>query len=101
MFYNCEEQWTTVTSLTLYPELRKILKFHLISSCRSFVETRKFDLAKIPLKMGISTILPHQEIRWNYGILCSVEKGGKENMCLLVVKEIPNISPKSKMLTCI
>ena len=48
MFCNCEEQWTIVTSLTLYPELRKILKFHLISRCGNFVETSKFNLAETP-----------------------------------------------------
>ena len=54
--------------------LRKILLFHLISWSGNFVERHSFRRVsgKSPetlRKLCFSTKFPHQEIRWNYGIL--------------------------------
>ena len=58
--------------------LRKIPYFHLISWCGNFMERHSFrivsgDSPETMRKLCLSTKFPHQEIRWNYGILRSVE----------------------------
>ena len=65
-------------SRTLCLALRTIPKFHLMSWCRNFVETLIFhrvsgDSRKTLGKLCVSTNFPHQEIRWNYSILCCVD----------------------------
>ena len=55
---------------------RNMSLFHLISWCRNFVERHIFRIAsgdsyKTMPKISLSTKFPHQEIRWNYGILRS------------------------------
>ena len=60
----------------LLETLRKIPWFHLISWCEKFMERHSFriisgDSPKTMRKLCLSTKFPHQEIRWNYGILCS------------------------------
>ena len=57
--------------------LCKIPKFHLISWCGNFVERLSFrrvsgESPKTLRKLCLSTKFPHQLIRWNFGILCSV-----------------------------
>ena len=61
------------------PTLSKILQFHLIPWCGNFVERHSLpivlcDSPETMRKLRLSTKLPHQEIRWNYGIFCSVGK---------------------------
>ena len=56
----------------------KIPQFHLISWCGSFLERHSFRIVsgespKTMWKLCLSTKFPHQEIRWNYGILRSVD----------------------------
>ena len=57
--------------------LHKIPQFHLISWCGNFVERHSFrivsgDSPEAVRKLCLSTNFPHQEIRRNCGILCSV-----------------------------
>ena len=59
--------------------LRKIPYFYLISWCGSFVERHSFHIVSSNLpetmwKLCLSTKFPHQEIKWNYGILHSVSR---------------------------
>ena len=61
----------------IYLTLPKISQFHLISWCGNFVERHSFhivsdDSPETMRKLCLSTIFPHQEIRWNYGIFRSV-----------------------------
>ena len=58
--------------------LRKIPQFYLICWCGKFVERHSFRIAlgespETMPKLCLFTELPHQEIRWNYGILQSLE----------------------------
>ena len=57
--------------------LRKIPKFRLISWCINFEERHSFrivsgDSPEAMRKLRLSSKFPHQEIRWNFGILRSV-----------------------------
>ena len=54
--------------------LRKIPYFHLISWCGNFVKIAQNygESPETMRKICLSTKFPHQEIRRNYGILCSV-----------------------------
>ena len=50
--------------------LRQILQLHLIPCSGNFVERHRFcDFPKTKRKLCLSSKFPHQEIRWNYGIL--------------------------------
>ena len=58
--------------------LRIIPKFQLIYWCGNFVETRSLrrvsgEPSKTLWKQCVSTEFPLQEVRWNYGILCSLK----------------------------
>ena len=68
-------QWNEIIWNHSQPR-RKILKFHLISWCGNFMETHSFnrvssDSSETLWNLYVSSKCPHQEIRWNYGILCS------------------------------
>ena len=62
--------FTSKNSFKLLFALRQIAYFHLISSCEKFVERRSFR--RFSRKPCLPTKFPHQKIRWNYAILCSV-----------------------------
>ena len=65
------------TSNKRYLTLHKMSLFHLISWCGSFVERHSFRIfsgesLETMRKLCLSTKFPHQEIRRNNDILCSV-----------------------------
>ena len=69
-------QLRTKTFIFLTESPGKVPKFHLISWCGIFVERLNFrrDSAESPKTLKtlcFSTKFPHQEIRWNFGILRS------------------------------
>ena len=49
----------------------KIPQFHLISWCGNFVKRHSFRIVFGESKLCLSTKFPHQEIRWNCGVLRS------------------------------
>ena len=56
-----------------------VISPNAVKFCGSFVERHSFcivlgQLHKTMCKVCLSTKFPHQEIRWNYGVFCSVGK---------------------------
>ena len=79
-FLNFQWFWVHILffgSVTLLSTLPKIPQFHLISWYANFVETHSFckvfcNSSETLRKLCVSIKFLLQEIRWNYGILCSV-----------------------------
>ena len=80
--YSCNNRdevaigWKKLAGTIYLHSMCKIPKFHLISWCGNFVKTHSFrrvsgDSSETLQKLCIFTKYKNQEIRWNFGILCS------------------------------